>query len=283
MDSAERTGLVSLLTDFGLRDHYVGTMKAVLLGSAPGVSIVDLGHEIAPGDVEAAAFSLLAAYPYFPVGTVHVVVVDPGVGSERRVIVVEAAGQRFVGPDNGVFSYILDREQGATVREVTERRFFRPAVSTTFHGRDIFAPLGAALARGVDPATLGPPIGDARRLPPLDPMISGDRIRGRVLHVDRFGNCVTNLSEPLLAGGVVRLRGRGGELELLEIRTTYAGAGPGVAFLIVGSSGFVEISVNAASAAEALGLSRGDPVEIVRNSASEGSGAASAGREGEEP
>ncbi|HEX6924884.1 MAG TPA: SAM-dependent chlorinase/fluorinase [Longimicrobiaceae bacterium] len=280
MDFGESTGLVSLLTDFGGRDHYVGTMKAVLLGSAPGVSIVDLGHEIPPGDVEAAAFSLLAAYPYFPAGTVHVVVVDPGVGSERRVIVVEAAEQRFVGPDNGVFSYLLDREPNAVVREVTERRFFRPTVSTTFHGRDIFAPLGAALARGVNSATLGPPVADPRRLPPLEPHLSGDRIRGRVLHVDRFGNCVTNLTEALLADGAVRVHGRGGEIELREIRTTYAGAIPGAPFLIIGSSGFVEVSVNGASAAEALGIRRSDPVEVVRRSSLEATDGSKAGEQG---
>lgn len=255
--------IVTLLTDFGLLDHYVGTMKGVILGEAPGASIVDLGHDVAAGDIEAGAFSLLATYPYFPADTVHVVVVDPGVGSERRVIAVEAAGQRFVGPDNGVFSYLLDREPGARVFHVTADRFFRTPVSTTFHGRDIFAPVGAALARGVEPMTLGPSISDARRLLPLTPRVEpGGRVFGRILHVDRFGNCITNLAAEHLGSGALRVRGKSGAVEVAGLRRQYAGAAVGTPFLIEGSTGFIEISLNGSSAAALLGIESGAEVEV---------------------
>lgn len=255
--------IVTLLTDFGLLDHYVGTMKGVILGEAPGASIVDLGHDVSPGDITAGAFSLLAAYPYLPAGTAHVVVIDPGVGSDRRVIAVEAAGQRFVGPDNGVFSYLLDREPAARVFHVTDDGFFRTPVSTTFHGRDIFAPLGAALARGVEPERLGPPIRDARRLASLSPQVeAAGRVLGRVLHVDRFGNCITNLAVEHLGSGVLRIRGENGAVEVAGVRRQYAGAAAHTPFLIEGSTGFIEISLNGGSAAALLGIESGAVVEV---------------------
>lgn len=255
--------IVTLLTDFGTSDHYAAVMKGVILAADPAIALVDLGHEIAPGDVAHAAFSLLAAYPYFPPGTVHVVVVDPGVGTERRVVAVQARDQIFVGPDNGVFSYVLDREPAARVHEVTSERYHRKPVSSTFHGRDVFAPLGAALAGGLRPEELGPPLEAAVRLPPLSPGRTGRGTRlGRVLHVDRFGNCVTSIAVHDLPAPRALVRARAGTAVIGALRRTYAGAPASEPFLIWGSSGLLEISLNGASAAAALGLRPGSAIEV---------------------
>lgn len=255
--------VVTLLTDFGSRDHYVGVMKGVILSTAPEVALVDLGHEVEPGSVEQAAFALLAAHPFFPAGTVHLVVVDPGVGSDRRALVVEAAGQRFVGPDNGVFGYLLEREPQAVVREVTDLTHARTPMSDTFHGRDLFAPLAAALAAGADVARVGPVIQDAVRLPPIAATRGRDGLaRGRILHVDRYGNCVTTLTAADLLGGTTpRLSVRGALVE--GLRRQYAGVEDGRPFLVEGSTGFLEISVNGGSAADLMGARLGDEVVEV--------------------
>jgi hypothetical protein len=262
--------IVTLLTDFGGADHFVGVMKGVILKADPRISIVDLGHEIPPGDVREGAFALLASYKYFPSGTVHVAVVDPGVGSDRRPIVVDAGGQRFVGPDNGLLSYLLEREAGARAVWIRNEQFFLHPVSATFHGRDIFAPVGAALATGTDLDSLGSEVEDPLRLPSLRPRVAPDGSRvGTILHVDRFGNCVTSLTPDDVTDtdeGKVRLGVAGGAITAL--RRHYAGALPGEPFAILGSTGFLEISINGASAAAALGLKAGDPV-----TASPGAGA----------
>ncbi len=155
--------IVTLLTDFGVADYFVGAMKGAVLSVNPRAQVVDITHEIPPHDIEAGAFTLLAAYQSFPQGTVHVAVVDPGVGSARRPVVVEADGHLFVGPDNGVFGYIFERADDACVFHATETKYFRPSISSTFHGRDVFAPLAGALSLGVEPATLGPPVTDYAR------------------------------------------------------------------------------------------------------------------------
>ena len=252
--------IVTLLTDFGARDHYVGVMKGVILANAPAASLVDLSHEVEPGSVDQAAFTLLAAYPYFPEDTVHIVVVDPGVGSERRALVVEAAGQRFVGPDNGVFSFLLEREPRAVVREVTDLSHARTPMSDTFHGRDLFAPVGAALAAGLDAAVLGPIVDDPVRLATLAPTRDPEGLaRGRILHIDHYGNGVTSLTRGDLRNGEAPCL-RAGEAIVRGVRRQYAGVSSGAPFLVEGSSGFLEISVNAGSAAAALGFRAGDPV-----------------------
>ena len=270
--------IVSLLTDFGSVDHYVGVMKGVLLAAAPGVSIVDLVHELPPGDIGAAAYTLLAGYPIFPPGTVHVAVVDPGVGTARRVLVVTAAGQRFVGPDNGLFSYLLDREPEARVHHVTEEQYFRRPLSSTFHGRDVFAPLGAALARGTDPSALGPLVRDAQRLPPLTPQRSGaGDLVGRILHVDRFGNCITSISQVDAAAFAPDLEVAAGRTVIRSLREHYAGAPGGMVFAIWGSSGFLELSMNGSSAASTLGLAAGDPITVRPLPGAGGGGATNMG------
>ena len=256
--------IVTLLTDFGLADHYVGVMKGVILSTDPRITLVDLGHDVPPGEIEGGAFGLLASYSWFPRGTVHVAVVDPGVGTTRRPIVAVAGGQLFVAPDNVLLGYVLEREPGARVFHVTQEGCFRQPVSTTFHGRDVFAPVGAALATGVPPESLGPEISDAVRLAPLRPIDEGEgRLRGRVLQVDRFGNCVTSFTPrdlgPRAEGG---FRLHAGASEIRELRRHFAGAPPAAPFAIWGSSGFLEIAVNGGSAAAVLGLGTGHEVRL---------------------
>lgn len=241
--------LITLLTDFGTADYFVGAVKGAILSVNSRAVIVDITHEIPPQDVEAGAFTLLASYKTFPAGTIHVVVIDPGVGSERRPIIVSANEQFFVGPDNGLFTYINDREPSHRVVHVTSERYFRPSVSSTFHGRDVFAPVAAALSNGVALEDFGVEINDAVRLPSLETPL-------RIIHIDRFGNCVTNITR---AEKSVVINGR----TISEFRRFYGDGDDESLFAIWGSAGFLEISVNGGSAAKALGARRGDEVSFT--------------------
>ena len=241
--------MISLLTDFGTADYYVGAVKGAILSVNPSAVIVDITHEIPPQDVAAGAFTLLAAYKTFPSGTIHVAVVDPGVGSTRRPIIVSANGQFFVGPDNGLFTYIYDREPSRRIIHVTADRFFRPEPSTTFHGRDIFAPVAAALSNGVAIEEFGAEISDEIRLPSLETPL-------RIIHIDRFGNCVTNITRDRLDSESLIINGR----TIREFRRFYGEGDNESLFAIWGSAGFLEISVNGGSAARVLGANRGDEV-----------------------
>jgi S-adenosylmethionine hydrolase len=255
--------VITLLTDFGLADHFAGTMKGVILGICPNAQVVDISHEVGTFGVTEGAFLLAQAYPYFPRGTVHVVVIDPGVGTSRRPILAEAAGQRFVAPDNGVLSGIYAREKHK-VRWITARKYFLKAVSQTFHGRDIFSPVGAHLASGVAPAKMGKLITDYMRLHFERPVRTARRgWTGAVLKVDRFGNLTTNFPSAEFS----YLEKQPFEM-LVGMRTvsrlaqSYAECGPGELFLIAGSSGYLEISSSQASAAKILGCGAGAPVEL---------------------
>jgi hypothetical protein len=258
--------IVTLLTDFGTADYYVAAMKGAILSRAPRATIVDLTHEIPPQDIHQAAFTTLAAYRTFPAKTVHTVVVDPGVGSERRPIAVVAGEQFFGGPDNGVFSYVLDREPAARVFHITNERFFQQPVSTTFHGRDIFAPVAAALAGGAKPAEIGEEVRDCVRLDSVAPeRVSANSLRGRILHVDRFGNCVTNFTAADLPPEQVSrgFRLMLGRQEIRSLRRHYAEAeATGEVFAIWGSAGFLEISANRESAALRLCARPGQPIDL---------------------
>jgi len=245
--------VITLLTDFGTADYFVGAVKGAILSVNPKAVIADITHEIPPQDIEAGAFTLLACYNTFPAGTIHVAVVDPGVGSERRPIVVSANEQFFVGPDNGIFSYICDRETSHRTFHITAEKYFRPSPSTTFHGRDIFAPVAAALSKGVKPEKLGREIDDEVRLEPLDRV-------ARIIHIDRFGNCITNITrDQLKAGAGLVIKGK----TIRDFRNFYGEDSSSKPFAIWGSAGFLEISVNGASAAKTLGIKRGDKVVIA--------------------
>jgi S-adenosylmethionine hydrolase len=260
--------IVTLLSDFGTADYYVGAMKGAVLAADPWARVVDITHDIPAHDVEAGAFTLAAAYEAFPKGTIHVAVVDPGVGSARRGVVVEAGGHLFVGPDNGLFGHVYEREDVRRAFELTDRNYFRAAVSATFHGRDVFGPVAGALSRGVTPASFGREVGDFIRLPRARPRRLPDgALEAAVIHVDRFGNLVTNLmphdvATDDLAAGRVRLTV--GPREVRRFRRFYAEAPDETPepFAIWGSAGFLELSVNRASAAQALDAGRGQIIKV---------------------
>lgn len=242
---------ITLLTDFGTADYFVGAMKGAILSVNPQAVIVDITHEIPAQDVAAGAFTLLAAYNTFPAGTIHVAVVDPGVGSSRRPIVVSAGGYVFVGPDNGVFTHIYDRETSFEVFHITATEHFRHPVSTTFHGRDIFAPIAAALSTGVDPGSLGVPIPDPIRLPTTT--------EPHIIHIDRFGNLITNIRRNAFKEGATLVI-NGQTISTLRNFFGEEVGGAEEPFAIWGSAGFLEIAVNGRSAAEILGVKLGDEV-----------------------
>ncbi|MGI8741963.1 MAG: SAM hydrolase/SAM-dependent halogenase family protein [Bryobacteraceae bacterium] len=259
-----RNALITLTTDFGSSDHFVGVMKGVVLSIAPHARIVDITHEIQPFEISQGAYAISQAYAYFPPKTIHVVVVDPGVGSARRPLLAEMAGQYFVCPDNGVLSIIYARER-QKVRHITNKSFFLAGLSQTFHGRDIFSPVAAHLASGVAPARFGKLIDDPIRLNLARPVQTGKATwTGEVLSVDRFGNLITSLHIDDFQS--IRVRAfelRVGFEKLTELALTFSDFAPGERMLIVGSGGFLEVAANQASAAKLLGCGIGSPVELV--------------------
>jgi S-adenosylmethionine hydrolase len=257
--------LIALLTDFGLRDHYVGTMKGVALGICPEASLVDISHDVAPQDVLGAALELVDAYRYFPAGTIFLVVVDPGVGSTRRAIAVEAGEYRFVAPDNGVLSAVLDQVRPEGVVELTEAKYARSSISKTFEGRDRFAPAAAWLATGLQIQALGRPVPSFVRLNLPQPRTTEAGIDGEVLRVDRFGNLITNIDRVTLGSLMGPIAVRIGSHVIAQMVSTYAGATPGALCALVGSSDRLEIAVSGGSAAETLGIGRGAVVQLRRS------------------
>ncbi len=258
--------VVALLSDFGTTDHYAGTMKAVVLGVCPDVTLVDIGHDVPPHDILAGALDLAACYRYFPSGTVFLVVVDPGVGSARRGIAAEAGDYRFVAPDNGVLTAVFKESPPRKVVELTERKYARPTVSRTFEGRDRFAPAAGWLAKGIALASLGRAVTDYRRIDIPEPEITPEGIAGVVLRVDRFGNCITNIErrsvEKLAHGAGLAITAGGHGIPRLV--STYDEAQGDDPCALFGSTDHLEVAVQAASAAARLGLSRGSPVTVTR-------------------
>ena len=257
--------LVTLLTDFGARDTYVGQVKGAILSVAPGVALVDLTHAVPPQDVRAGAFLLATAVQAFPVGSVHLAVVDPGVGSTRRAVAVESErGDRLVGPDNGLLWPAIVRLGGLTrAVELRERGFWRSDhPSVTFHGRDIFGPVAGHLARGLDLSALGPPLADLTRLE----LPRATDTRGEGLFVDTYGNLITNFPASDAADLDVRLRV--GD-HTARRAAHYAAADEGALIVVAGSAGWLEISVRNGSAASLTGAMRGTPVGRVRAPAAE--------------
>lgn len=264
--------IITLTTDFGTRDAYVGIMKGVILGINPKAQIVDLTHAIPPQDIHEAAFSIYAAYRYFPKGTIHIIVVDPGVGSDRQAIVSHIDTAFFVCPDNGVLSYLLhsvESEGKHSIDSVAIQNsaYYLPEVSNTFHGRDIFAPVAAHLSVGAPLADIGPPVQTLVQLsiPKID--ISGDTLVGQIIKIDRFGNLITNISkgafETFLNDGVT-YEIRVGNTSLNRLHSAYADAEIGEPLAIMGSSALLEIAINGGNAQEGLGIKWGDPVVIQR-------------------
>ena len=256
------TPLVTLTTDFGLSDQYVGVMKGVILGICPRAQIVDISHNVKPFQIAEAAYVIAQAYREFPRKTVHVVVVDPGVGTSRRPLLMEAAEQYFVAPDNGALAMVYAREK-CKVRVISNHKYFRQPVSATFHGRDIFAPVAAHVAAGERPSRMGRIIEDYVRSGFERPQRTGEQTwTGQVLHIDRFGNIVTNFRAtdfPALKNFSLIL----GSHQVRVLARNYAQCGAGELFAIEGSSGYLEISVNQGSVAERIGCQSGAVVEMT--------------------
>jgi hypothetical protein len=257
--------VIALLSDFGSRDHYAGTMKGVILGICPEATLVDVTHEIPAHDVLEGALQLAATCRYFPAGTIFLAVVDPGVGSARRGIAVEAGDYRFVSPDNGVLTAVLRETPARRVVELSERRYARPTVTRTFEGRDRFAPAAAWLAKGTQLSALGRAVTDIQRVEIPVAEADGPVLRGVVLTIDRFGNLVTNIDRRTFEGftkGDFRILAGGTPVGRLV--STYAEIPSGEVCALFGSSDHLELAANAVSAAEQLGLSRFAVVEIAR-------------------
>ena len=258
--------VIALLSDFGSRDHYAGTMKGVMLGICPDVTFADLTHDVPAHDVLEGALQLAAAFRYFPAGTIFLAVVDPGVGSARRGIAADTGDFRFVAPDNGVLTAVFRDAPPKRVVELTERRYARPTVSRTFEGRDRFAPAAAWLAKGIQLTALGRPVGDYQRIDIPVPETADEALRGVVLRVDRFGNLVTNIDrrtfETFSRSAGVQILAGGQPVGRLV--ATYADIPDGAICALFGSTDHLELAANAGSAADRLSLGRGAAIEVHR-------------------
>lgn len=257
--------VITLLTDFGLQDTFVGVMKGVILSRCPNITLVDLTHTVPPQDVAAGAFHLADAFAHFPPGTVHLAVVDPGVGSTRAAVAVAVEDAFLVGPDNGLFSLVLARHHVRGCVQLTNTAFHRHPVSSTFHGRDIFAPAAAALAGGTPLHALGRAHVPQETLPWPPPVVRPSRVEGQVVHVDVFGNLLTSLDNHALDGW---LGGKAphlscGTLSWDGIHTTFSDVAAGQPVAYAGSSGFVELAVNRGNAAQLAGVAKGAPVILT--------------------
>ncbi len=258
------SGLISIITDFGERDGWVGTMKGVILGINPGAKLVDISHQITPGDVREACLVLQASFPFFPKGTVHLCVVDPGVGSARRAIAVETSHYKFVGPDNGLFTPIYQRGDFQAVEITNRELFYSPHPSFTFHGRDIFAPVAAHLSQGLALKEVGPRIGDLVRIELPSPGVGPREITGEVIYIDRFGNLITNIAKELFDRkvGSSPFKLRIGRAILKTLSRSYADVPRGKLLAHWGSWGYLELSVNQGSAQRFLSATKGTKLTI---------------------
>lgn len=256
--------IVTLLTDFGTKDHYVASMKGVILRINPQCTLIDITHQIEPQDVEEGAFVLASAFSYFPKGTIHLAVVDPEVGGPRDPILIVTDHFFFVGPDNGLLTLVLHQEKVKEAFKLTEKRFFLPNVSNTFHGRDLFAPVSAHLTLGISPKAFGRRIDSWKTLEFQRPLVKGRAMIGKVIHIDSFGNLITNIGEKDLDHFIGKLpfHIRIGKRRIVGIQRGYWETGRGDLLALIGSSGLLEISVNEGNAQKVLKVKRGDPVRI---------------------
>ncbi len=265
MAKGPKTSIITLSTDFGWKDPYVGVMKGVILGINPRVHLVDLTHALSPHRLLEAAFILEAAAPYFPAETIHLAVVDPGVGGERRLLVLQSGKHFWVGPDNGIFTKILQKNPETRVFQLNNPNYRLTEVSYTFHGRDILSPAAAHLSLGVPPAEFGPQIADPVQLPIPEPRILGDRVVGQVLWADHFGNLVTNIHRRILSPSLIEEKARvrlGDNLQITGIRKCYSEASPQTLLALFGSWGYLEIACNLGRADQAAGYTEGEALKI---------------------
>ena len=257
-------GVITLITDFGLSDPYAGIMKGVILTINPHAGIIDISHQIKRGHITQAAYLLLESYRFFPKGTVHIAVVDPGVGGGRRPILLKTQNHFFVGPDNGLFWPIITSHQQIKIIHLTERKYFLPDVSHTFHGRDVFAPVAAYLSAGIDLLEMGPAISDPVSIKVANPEQKKTILSGQVIRVDRFGNLITNIHskalEQFLGGSFPIIMA--GTLKIDGMLKTYMEAAEGMPLALIGSSGCLEIAVNLGRACNHVGVDSEDAFGI---------------------
>ncbi len=264
------SAIITLLTDFGTEDTYVGVMKGVITSICPSAQVIDLTHQVPPQDIATGAFLLDVSVDYFPEGAIHVAVVDPGVGTARKPVALRTAKAFFVGPDNGIFTLVLQRQQLLQAICLDNPRYHLPTVSSTFHGRDIFAPVAAHIACGVSMEELGTPIHRLQRLPLPRIRVDWQGIRATVVHIDRFGNAITNLTRDNYDAWRTRWDVKEPAVQVaasdifLPIGTTYGDVARGKPLALFGSSGRLEIAVNGGSAAIELALRRGDTIKVLR-------------------
>ena len=257
--------IITLTTDYGTNDHLVGVIKGVILSINPEVNIVDITHHVIAHDVLDGALTISQAYNYFPPKTIHLVVVDPGVGTQRRPIVVAGDQHYFVAPDNGVLSAIYDQSESLFAWHITSEHYFRQPVSNTFHGRDIFAPVAGWLSKNWQTASFGELIEDFVRFSIPKPKVNGNTIKCVVLKLDNFGNLITNLKgedTPALVAPDAKFTIRAGNAEIKKLLPTFASGAAGEPFAIIGSSGYLELCVNKGNAARVLGIGRGAEVSV---------------------
>jgi S-adenosyl-L-methionine hydrolase (adenosine-forming) len=253
--------VITLLSDFGLSDYFVGAVKGVMLGLNPDVAFVDISHLIPPQDIFTGAFTLSQAYSCFPQGTVHFAVVDPGVGTSRKALAATAAGHYFVAPDNGILTYIMEANEDFVAYEITADHYFRKPVAATFHGRDVFAPVAAWISRKIELHQFGPVLPSPVRLqiPPLK-RVREALIQGTILAIDHFGNLITNLKPEDVS---MPFKILAGQREITALRRTYGEGMPGEVIVVLGSAGFLEIAVKGGSAAATLSIKAGAPIGVI--------------------
>ena len=257
--------IITLITDFGFSSSYVGAMKGVMLRINPDLQIIDINHNVSPQNIEEAAFILKNVYSFFSAGTIHVVVIDPGVGTDRAILAAQTNDYIFLAPDNGVLKYIFDENPDIRVFKVTNKKLFLEKVSSTFHGRDIFAPVAAHLSKGIPTETVGEPFTEYIRGKVKTPAVDSHRISGEIIYIDRFGNGITNIGEDLLK--------KKKNLQILirnttikNLSTVYSDVHTGEVLALIGSSGTLEISVNQGNAKKQLEFSVGDSVIVTFDS-----------------
>ena len=258
--------LITLTTDFGLQDEYVGLMKGVIHSINPGIPVIDLTHYIPPQDVEWAAYMIYYSFNYFPEGSIHVIVVDPGVGGSRPVKLLKLAGHYFLFPDNGVMTRLVRLQEPEELWTISNSDYFLPEISNTFHGRDIFAPVAAHLSNGVHPGRLGEASDELKTLSLPRPQVKANEITGHIIHIDRFGNLITDIEQRMVDKLSVSYDSPAIHLSretLSGIRKSYNEVREGKVLAIFGSKGLLEISVNKGSAANVLNMDKGDPVKIT--------------------
>ena len=255
-----KTKFIALISDFGTHDPFVGAMKGVILSHAPAITAIDITHQIPPQDIQTAAFYLMASLPYMPKGTLFVVVVDPTVGTGRGVLWAKTKNYQFITPDNGILSWVGEREPIQEVRFISNSGLFLPHVSSTFHGRDIMAPVAAAVAKGLPEKKLGPVLKDYRQFPYPRPEKTGNRVTGRILAVDHFGNAITNLTRQYVnARSIFTVSDK----IFKGLKLTYASVSPGEPLALIGSFGFLEFAIRNGSFARTFGVKAGGEVEAI--------------------